>query len=295
MPVVLRACWPRSPMPGRTAATTSSQSGHAAARAPRNRQRHTSLSASRPALDPAILDAAGRGLAAQYDPEFGGFGGAPKFPQPMAIEFLLRYCAAQRRRSRARRRGAHARPHGPRRHLRPAGRRVSSLQHRRRMAGAALRKDAVRQRPARARLPDGLPGHRQRVFSPGRRRSHRVRPARHDRPVGRLLLNRGRRLRRRGGRVLRLDAGRAAARCSASDDARLFGEFYDVKPRGNFEGRASILHVDDTPAEVARAAGRRRGRAAARARAGAPGPVRSPRTAGAASARRESARRLERA
>jgi uncharacterized protein YyaL (SSP411 family) len=43
------------------------------------------------ALDPRLLDAAGRGLAAQHDADFGGFGGAPKFPQPMALEFLLRY------------------------------------------------------------------------------------------------------------------------------------------------------------------------------------------------------------
>src|SRR5207245_6123155 len=35
------------------------------------------------------------------------------------------------------------------------------------------------------------------------------------------------------------------------DDARLFGAFYDVKPLGNFEGRASILHMDYTPLELA--------------------------------------------
>src|SRR4051812_23299979 len=41
-------------------------------------------------LEPSLLDAAAQGLAAQYEPQYGGFGGAPKFPQPMAIEFLLR-------------------------------------------------------------------------------------------------------------------------------------------------------------------------------------------------------------
>ena len=35
------------------------------------------------------------------------------------------------------------------------------------------------------------------------------------------------------------------------EDARLFGAFYDVKAPGNFEGRASILHVDYTPADLA--------------------------------------------
>jgi uncharacterized protein YyaL (SSP411 family) len=34
-------------------------------------------------------------------------------------------------------------------------------------------------------------------------------------------------------------------------DARLFGAFYDVKLPGNFEGRASILHMDHTPFELA--------------------------------------------
>jgi len=36
------------------------------------------------------LDAAAAQLAASFDPRHGGFGGAPKFPAPMTIEFLLR-------------------------------------------------------------------------------------------------------------------------------------------------------------------------------------------------------------
>ena len=35
------------------------------------------------------------------------------------------------------------------------------------------------------------------------------------------------------------------------EDARLFGAFYDVKEPGNFEARASILHVDRSSAELA--------------------------------------------
>ncbi len=37
-----------------------------------------------------ILGFAARALGTHYDPREGGFGGAPKFPQPMALEFLLR-------------------------------------------------------------------------------------------------------------------------------------------------------------------------------------------------------------
>jgi uncharacterized protein YyaL (SSP411 family) len=42
------------------------------------------------ALSAGTLDAALAGLERQYDLAHGGWGGAPKFPQPMTIEFLLR-------------------------------------------------------------------------------------------------------------------------------------------------------------------------------------------------------------
>ena len=41
-------------------------------------------------LDPATLDTAVEKLASAYDPRFGGFGGAPKFPPSSVIELLLR-------------------------------------------------------------------------------------------------------------------------------------------------------------------------------------------------------------
>ncbi len=42
-------------------------------------------------LDAAVADQAYHGLAQTFDARDGGFGGAPKFPQPMNLEFLLRY------------------------------------------------------------------------------------------------------------------------------------------------------------------------------------------------------------
>ena len=42
-------------------------------------------------LSPETLDLAFRGLAGRFDSTHGGFGDAPKFPQPMNLEFLLRY------------------------------------------------------------------------------------------------------------------------------------------------------------------------------------------------------------
>ncbi len=40
---------------------------------------------------PEVLEASARGLQSQYDARHGGFGGAPKFPPAMRLEFLLRY------------------------------------------------------------------------------------------------------------------------------------------------------------------------------------------------------------
>ncbi|GAA0939017.1 thioredoxin domain-containing protein [Pseudonocardia zijingensis] len=42
------------------------------------------------AIDPDLLDRAASALEAQFDPRTGGFGGAPKFPPSMVLEFLLR-------------------------------------------------------------------------------------------------------------------------------------------------------------------------------------------------------------
>ena len=42
------------------------------------------------ALSQSLLDEAFTRLAADYEPTYGGFGGAPKFPQPMLIDFLFR-------------------------------------------------------------------------------------------------------------------------------------------------------------------------------------------------------------
>ncbi|MFL6107713.1 MAG: thioredoxin domain-containing protein, partial [Marmoricola sp.] len=41
-------------------------------------------------IDAAVLDAAVARLTSEFDPAHGGFGGAPKFPPSMLLEFLLR-------------------------------------------------------------------------------------------------------------------------------------------------------------------------------------------------------------
>ncbi len=49
------------------------------------------LAQSKGLLTPHTLNLAYRGLAQQYDIRNGGFGGAPKFPPTMSLDFLLRY------------------------------------------------------------------------------------------------------------------------------------------------------------------------------------------------------------
>ena len=48
------------------------------------------LEPSQEIMDPRLLDEAVAGLRRAFDPQWGGFGGAPKFPQASALEFLLR-------------------------------------------------------------------------------------------------------------------------------------------------------------------------------------------------------------
>ncbi len=53
-------------------------------------QRMSATRESDAPLNVAVLDTATRGIARTYDPHFGGFGGAPKFPAAQTLEFLLR-------------------------------------------------------------------------------------------------------------------------------------------------------------------------------------------------------------
>ncbi len=56
--------------------------------------RRVRLSDGETPLDAALLATAVGNLEAQFDAQTGGWGSAPKFPQPMAIDFLLRRAAA---------------------------------------------------------------------------------------------------------------------------------------------------------------------------------------------------------
>jgi uncharacterized protein YyaL (SSP411 family) len=53
-------------------------------------RRMTAAPESSEAINAQLLENAYRGLARSYDPRHGGFGGAPKFPSSMSLDFLLR-------------------------------------------------------------------------------------------------------------------------------------------------------------------------------------------------------------
>ena len=53
-------------------------------------ERASRVVASEATLDDEVADDATHALRRSFDARWGGFGGAPKFPQPMTLEFLLR-------------------------------------------------------------------------------------------------------------------------------------------------------------------------------------------------------------
>ena len=149
------------------------------------------------------------------------------------------------RRGRVPRRGdGDAGRHLPGRHLRPPRRRLRPLLHRRRLAGAALREDALRQRPARRADDGGLAGDAQPALRQAHRRDDRLGDARDAR-------------RRPGADELSPSPARStptarASRASTTSGTRprstpssapmrpRFKAAYDVRPGGNWEGHTIL-------------------------------------------------------
>ncbi len=94
------------------------------------RQALSGTSATTGTLERETLDEAVRGLSRMFDRANGGWGGAPKFPQPAVTEFVLRRYQATRSEHLLDMATSHARRDDARRHLRPARRRVPPVRHR---------------------------------------------------------------------------------------------------------------------------------------------------------------------
>ena len=181
------------------------------------------LERSEDPLDPALLEqAVSAHCSRSADTANGGFGGAPKFPPASALEFLLA-------RGESEHVGRDPRRDDGRRHLRPGRRRLPPLLGRRGLARPPLREDALRQRPAGARLPARLPGDRARSASGASAATHstgrcarcaapRAASTRRSTPTRRARRAASTSGRRRGADALRgRDAGRGrASGCSAT-------------------------------------------------------------------------------
>ena len=99
-----------------------------------------------------LADRAAETFRENFDAVWGGFGMAPKFPSPGNLEFLLAH-ATRTGDGELLEMVIHTlRRMATGRHVRPAWRRLRSLQRRRALARPALREDVVRQRSARPRL-----------------------------------------------------------------------------------------------------------------------------------------------
>ena len=201
-PTAGRACssWCRaSASCGRAAATTCSPPRIPSRRRSPGSRRHRRRAR---AFDEASLARAARAIAAGFDAEHGGFGGAPKFPMPTVYPFLLR---AWRRSGDAALLGMVGKSLAAmrqRRHLRPARVRVPPLRDGRGVARAPFREDALRPGAARAGVHGGLAGHGGRLLSRDGARGLRLRAAGPAFARGRVLRRGGRGQRGRGGEVL---------------------------------------------------------------------------------------------
>ena len=155
------------------------------------RRRHGGLPGRRGRSTAAVA-----ALLGQHDDEWGGFGRAPKFPQTMSLELLLRTAAAPAddRAPAAVTTSLDAMAVG--RHLRPPRRRLRPLLGRRRLAGAPLREDALRPGAPGPALPPRLAGHRRAAATARCSTRPSATCCATSPPRRRLLLGRGRRLAR---------------------------------------------------------------------------------------------------
>jgi uncharacterized protein len=200
--------------------------------------------------DAGILDAAARGLAAQHEPESGGFGGAPKFPQPMALEFLLRYWKRSGDEA-ARDVATHTLEHMARGgiydHLGGGFARYSTddewlvphfekmLYDNAQLARAYLMGYEATGNAFFQQVAEQILEYVLRDMTDPSGGFYSTEDADSEGEEGKFYIWTPAELRELLG----------------DEDARLFGAFYDVKELGNFEGRASILHLDYTPTELA--------------------------------------------
>ena len=198
-------------------------------------------------LTAELLTGAMPALRSAFDPEWGGFGGAPKFPAASTVGLLLRL---------------HVRT-GSADALRMATETLDgmALGGMHDLIGGGFHRYAVDRiwlvphfekmlydnaLLASAYL-EGFAVTGERRYATGRRGHARLPGARDAAARGRLRLVPGRRHRRRGGLDLRLDAGPARRGAGRGPRAAAAAAYYGVTDAGNFEGGATVLRAQGEP------------------------------------------------
>ena len=281
-----RACpascgsWTRSTTSWRNRRDDVARAGRAARRRDRAEHARDRLDRRRRRRSPPTCSTApSTALRAQFDPRFGGFGRAPKFPQAMTLDFLLRRARARRRRPTTLEMITDvARRDGRRRHVRPGRRRLPPLLGRRRTGSSPTsRRCSTTRRCSPARTCTAASSPATPRYRRGRRGDDRATccatcatPTAGSSPP-RTPTPRASRASSTSGR-----SRRSTAVCG--DDAPEVIRYFGVTAGGNFDDphtgyRGNILHVGrPRPRTVPTRSPRRSPRLFARARARACGP-----------------------
>ncbi len=213
----------------------------------------------------ADLDNAVANLVALHDDRWGGFGGAPKFPQPMAIDVLLGAFGRTGDEVALRAAVVTLRRDGRRRHPGPPRRRVRPVLGRQRVARAPLREDADRPGARDPRLHARVAARGPRPSPRGRRGDRRLPPARPAVARRRIREARGCRRRRRRGQLRRLDPRRDPGRAGRRHRGRRGGDrLVAGHRRGQLRGGVDPAPTRPPDRAVPPARGRARPRRAVR-------------------------------
>ena len=201
-------------------------------------------------LDAAILAAAARAIVAQHEPHNGGFGHAPKFPQPMALEFLLRHWRRTNDEA-ALHVASHTLEHMARGgiydHLGGGFARYSTdeewlvphfekmLYDNAQLARVYLLAYQATDNAFFKEIAEEVIEYVLRDMTDGGGGFYSAEDADSEGEEGKFYIW----------------TPAEVEELLGASDARLFCAFYDIKTPGNFEGRASILHMERTPLQVA--------------------------------------------
>ncbi len=197
---------------------------------------HRAASRASLLLSPALLANAAAIFKREYDPRFGGFGGAPKFPRPSQPLFPAALRRSGPETPRPSNGAAHLRPHGGRRHSRSDWRRVCPLFGRCQWLVPHFEKMLYdNAQLVNLYLDAYLAGGEARHAATARDIIRYVLRDMTD-PARRFLFRGRRGQRRQGGKILLLDDGRNCPQLLTRGEFRVAARYFGVTERGKLRG-----------------------------------------------------------